>query len=342
MSGTSLDGLDLALVDFNRQGATTSWALLKSKTFDIPKEIKSRISNPDILSKQEVKALDIDFGNFIGNSVLGWIKEENVEVDLIASHGHTLFHKPDQGLTFQAGNGNEIFRSTEIETVFDFRTRDVGLGGQGAPLVPVGERDLFTDYSCFINLGGIANISVHDMSGIKAWDLCPFNQVINSCAEVLGFAMDKGGEIGRTGTIDEQLLQLWNKLEYYLAEPPKSLGREWVEENFSIPQNEASVPDYLCSFYHHVTGIIAQEINKYSEGEPVFLSGGGAKNSLFIELLNERSKSELFIPDNDILDYKEAIIFAYLGFLRKIGEINILSSVTGSSMDHSAGKIIDK
>jgi anhydro-N-acetylmuramic acid kinase len=372
MSGTSLDGLDLVAVEFWQTGKKWNFHIESAETVTYSNEWKNRLKNAPELSGVELIQLHTNYGRFLGNETKRFITENNFHPELVASHGHTIFHQPDKGFTFQAGSGFEIAAVTGITTVADFRSGDVALGGQGAPLVPVGDRLLFSEYEYCLNLGGFANISFEKNGKRIAFDICPVNIVLNHFAEKQGFDFDKNGDLGRKGKVNTELLNNLNHLDFYLAEPPKSLGREWVEKIFMLllDQCEISDEDKLHTVYEHIAQQIAGIIGKgkgegrekgegrggekggeedrgedkdKDKGEggggggKMLVTGGGAFNAFLIELISGKTAVELVITTNEIINFKEALIFAFLGVLKTRGEINCLASVTGAKCDSSAG-----
>lgn len=345
MSGTSMDGLDLAFVQFSKKTKVWSFEMVCATTYTYPKDLLAALSHSKNLSALEILELDLHLGTFIGKQVNAFISENKLNkshINAIASHGHTVFHQPEKRLTFQIGNGQEIARITRLQTICDFRAKDVLFGGQGAPLVPVGDRDLFAPkYNCkaFINLGGFANVSILLDEDVSAFDIAPCNLLLNRYANILGFAYDKNGELGREVYFtDQELLDSLNQLEFYQKAPPKSLGTEWLENQFLpiFEQNKHSALQYLASAYEHISDQIAQVIFT-NELESVFLSGGGAKNKYLVELIQQKSQAKIMIPDNPTIDFKEATVFAYLGVLFLENEPNCLSSVTNASEDVVGG-----
>jgi anhydro-N-acetylmuramic acid kinase len=342
MSGTSLDGLDLVAAEFRKTNEKWHFHIEAAETIEYSNEWKTRLKNAPEFSGLELIQLHTEYGRFLGSETKRFFTENNFEPDLIASHGHTIFHQPEKGFTFQAGSGFEIATVTGITTVADFRSGDVALGGQGAPLVPVGDRLLFSEYEYCLNLGGFANISFEKNGKQIAFDICPVNIILNHFAEKQGFSFDKNGELGRKGKVNTELLNKLNQLDFYRAEPPKSLGREWVEQVFMPVLNdfEISDEDKLRTVYEH----IAKQIAGRGEGKgtdkgggKMLVTGGGAFNAFLIELISGKTPIELVIPANEIVNFKEALIFAFLGVLKVRGEINCLASVTGAKCDSSVG-----
>lgn len=265
-------------------------------------------------------------------------KAHNLQAELVASHGHTIFHQPEKAFTFQLGHGASIAAETGITTVADFRSGDVALGGQGAPLVPVGDRLLFNDYNMCLNLGGFANISYEENHKRIAFDICPVNILLNDLAMRLGKQYDAGGALGRTGRVDDKLLSRLNHLDFYREKPPKSLGREWLDTYFIPLLDESTIPvkDKLHTLYEHIAIQIAGVSKKNGR---ILITGGGTFNTFLLERIKEHIAVEMVIPADTIINYKEALIFAFLGLLRYLGEINCYASVTGAKRDSSTGVI---
>ena len=339
MSGTSLDGLDIALCNF-RKNDNWFYEIIEAITIPYSDEWISKLSNADSLSGIDLLKLDKEFGRYIGESVNEFIKNTDTQVDLIASHGHTVFHQPEQKITLQIGDGNEIASTTGITTISDFRSLDVALGGQGAPLVPIGDELLFSDFDYCINIGGFANISFKENSKRLAYDICPANIILNTFAQKLGKSYDKDGELGKTGKINIELLQELNNVDYYTRSYPKSLGKEWLNKIFTpvLKNSDISLNDKFRTLYEHIAQQISLAINS-SNNPKVLITGGGAYNKFLIDLIKQKSNANINIPEKQLIEYKEALIFAFLGFLRFNNQVNCLSSVTGATKDSSGGVI---
>lgn len=338
MSGTSLDGLDIAAVEFHLNDEKWSFNLLTADTITYSETWENRLKTAPSLSGELLTELDSDFGKFIGEQVALFQQNKNFAPDIVASHGHTVFHQPEKGYTLQIGNGANIAALTNTLTVSDFRSGDVALGGQGAPLVPIGDKLLFSEYDYCLNLGGFANISYENNGQRLAFDNCPANFVLNHFAEKVGLPYDKNGELGRKGTINSKLLEKLNELSFYQMAAPKSLGREWVENDFLPVLNNFNISgsDKLRTVYEH----IAQQIsNSVSSKGKMLITGGGAFNSLLMERIKALCSTEIIIPVKEIIDFKEAIIFAFLGVLRVKNTNNCLASVTGAKKDSCGGII---
>lgn len=338
MSGTSLDGLDLAAVEFQLQNNSWSFEIIEAETIPYTKEWLEKLQSAPAFSGEQLTQLHSEYGKYTGLKIKEFIKSINFNPDIIASHGHTIFHQPEKHFTLQIGNGAEIAAQTEITTITDFRITDVALGGQGAPLVPIGDKYLFSDFDYCLNLGGFANVSFEQDHQRIAYDICPANLVLNYFAEKNGFVFDKNGMLGKQGEINTELLEKLNQLPYYAQIPPKSLGREWVEKSFFpvLDTFEISDLDKMRTIYEH----IAIQISKISSNKgKLLITGGGAFNSFLIECIKRRSTLQVMLPDAKIIDFKEALIFAFLGVLRIQNKTNCLASVTGALKDSSCGVI---
>jgi len=277
----------------------------------------------------------------MGEKVNIFLRDVSVRPCLIASHGHTVFHRPAEGITFQLGDGNTLAAITNIPVIFDFRSLDVALGGQGAPLVPLGDRLLFPDYDYCLNMGGFANISYEGKGGRTAYDPCPVNLAIQHLMRPLGYDFDRDGETGRQGKIHGGLLKQLNELDFYQIPPPKSLGKEWLEIYFFpvLDRYRLSPEDKLRTVYEHITTQICKSFPPSPSGN-VLVTGGGAHNIFLIELLRQKCTRDIVVPDNMLIDFKEALVFALLGILRRNNRINCLSSVTGAKKDTSSGTVV--
>ncbi|PLW99447.1 MAG: anhydro-N-acetylmuramic acid kinase [Marinilabiliales bacterium] len=341
MSGTSLDGLDLAYCKFELQDqAVWKYSILQADTIEYPESIKELLVKAPGMSGMQLIKLDRIYGRFIGEQVKKFKSNISDTPMLIASHGHTVFHNPGDLLTYQLGSGAAIAATTQITTICDFRTIDMELNGQGAPLVPIGDRKLFGQYDMCLNLGGFANISFEEGLSRKAFDICPVNIALNLLSSDLGYNFDKNGELGKKAQVNAELIEELNKLDYYDLQAPKSLGREWLEKEFLplVDSCKTNTIDKLRTLYEHIAIQLSSVINK-TNGNNIFVTGGGAKNSFLIQRLNSLTKKEIIIPNEKIIDYKEALLFAFLGVLRLRKESNCLASVTGADHDNIGGCI---
>ena len=338
MSGTSLDGIDLCYSEFSLNESDWSFSIKICETIVYDEYWAEKLSQANNYLDSILFDLDKEYTTFLAGVINDFIKKYKItNLDFISSHGHTVYHQPEKNYTFQLGNRIELRELIKKPIVCDFRVQDVALGGQGAPLVPIGDLLLFNDFSHCINLGGFSNISIKNDSGIVAYDICPVNVVLNYFSKKIGFGFDEDGNLAESGSINRQLLKELNQIEYYSEAPPKSLGIEWVEENiFKIIQKyKISNKDILSTYTEHICHQIALNID--SDQPTILFTGGGAKNRFLISRLSKKMKLKFDLPEIKIIDFKEALIFAFLGILKIRNEINCLRSVTGAEIDHSSG-----
>jgi len=338
MSGTSLDGIDLVYVKFKKD-SYKYFDILHSETISYSKKWKSTLQNAINFSAKDLKFLDREYGAFLGGVINKFVDKYQIkDIHFIASHGHTVLHQPKKGITLQIGDGQVIANYTKQKVICDFRTQDVELGGQGAPLVPIGDELLFSNYDYCLNLGGFSNISFRKEGKRIAFDICPVNIVLNHYANKLGLAYDASGEIASKGRLNQQLLEKLNSLEFYQQEPPKSLGLEWVKENIFpiIDDLEIDISSILRTFVAHIAIQVSKIIK---ENNSVLITGGGAFNSFLMNRIESSVNSKILLPKKELVDFKEALIFALLGLLRFDNQVNCLRSVTGAKQDHSSGII---
>ena len=340
MSGTSVDGLDIALCEFIKNDNKWTFEVIKTKAVEYDTNMQGLLLNASQLNPDDLKLADAEFAMFSAKEIADFIKDVDIKIDLIASHGHTVFHRPEELYTLQIGDGEIIANECGLIVVSDFRTKDVALGGQGAPLVPIGDWHLFPEFSACLNLGGFSNVSFDANNGDRlAYDISPVNIVLNEIVRKLGKDYDDKGSLAKSGKIIPELFENLNSLDYYKKNLPKSLSREWVDEIFMpiVNQYEAyEIVDVLNTLVLHFAQIIADELKSHVS---VLVTGGGAYNDFLIEQIQEKSKAELVIPNKQLIEFKEAIIFAFLGTLRFLGENNVLSSVTGATQDSCSGVI---
>lgn len=342
MSGTSLDGLDIALVKFVEHNNKWLFDLIAGETYEYDKKWKEKLITASSLPVTDFLLLHREYGQFISDRIKDFLEEYDNHVDIISSHGHTVIHRPDLKTTFQLGDGYTIAKNTQITTIADFRTKDVVMNGQGAPLVPYGDKLLFEEYDYCINLGGFANIS-YDIKGTRyAFDICPVNTIINFYAEKLSLSYDIDGRTAKKGKLNRELLGKLNQIRFYRSLSPKSLGIEWLEREF-IPVIESyniPIEDKLRTVYEHIAIQIALSTT-FNKDSKILLTGGGAYNKFLVKLIRKRINHRIIIPDDYIIDYKEALIFSLLGLLRYQNKINCLASVTGALKDTSCGIIYE-
>jgi len=334
-----MDGVDITFCEFIYENNKWTFDIKEAKTIPYDNNWTVRLSQ---LHKQPIHLYpktDAFYGRYLGKITKQFIDENNLEVDFISSHGHTIFHQPENGFTAQIGCGAGINAETNLPVINNFRTIDVQLGGQGAPLVPIGDKYLFSEYNACLNLGGFANISFKETG--KAFDICPCNMVMNLLANELDLPFDNEGEIAAKGTINKELLLALNNLDFYKKQGAKSLGIEWVNNQFLPVINgfeNILLADKMATLSEHITMQIAAVLNT-NNIESVLVTGGGAFNSFLINNIKNKTKTEIIIPNSKIINFKEALIFAFLGVLRIRNENNILKTVTGAKTDSMGGAL---
>lgn len=336
MSGTSLDGLDIAYVKFTRDQDWHS-EILKAETLPYSTEWKTKLKNAYFSSAVEITELNVVYGKFLGNCVKHFIQSNEIKnLDFVASHGHTIFHNPNQGYTLQIGDGATLAAICKKTVVCDFRVQDVSYGGQGAPLVPIGDRLLFSEYDYCLNIGGFANVSFEKNAKRRAFDVAPVNIVLNHYATKMGLDYDKNGTIAQNGDLNSELLNHLNQLDFYQSKD--SMGFELVERNVIplIDSFKLSIPSVLRTYTEHAAQKVAEI---FKPKKRVLATGGGVYNQFLIQRIQELSNSKIIIPNPLLVNFKEALIFAFLGLLKLENEVNCLSSVTGATKNHSSGVV---
>lgn len=341
MSGTSLDGIDLAHINFTIKDNKWRYQILESETIPYSQDWLNKLKVAVSFSEENLIELNEEYTELLGNIIKSFIERNSISnIDAVCSHGHTILHQPQNGFTLQIGNLPQIAEIIQEKIVCDFRVQDVKLGGQGAPLVPIGDRILFSEYDYCLNLGGFSNISFEDNSKRIAFDISPVNTVLNFYANKIGLDYDDKGKIASSGKVDSNLLKELNALDYYKKTFPKSLGFEFVKELVLplIEKHSISIEDKMHTFTEHIA--LQTSLALPNKTGKILITGGGAYNDFLIERMQfHLPKIEIIIPDNKTLEFKEALIFALLGVLKLRNEINVLSSVTGAKMDHSSGNI---
>jgi anhydro-N-acetylmuramic acid kinase len=333
MSGTSLDGIDFALCRFSEGG--TKYEILKTHTYAYDDAMKRMLRSAEQTSGEELEALSQLYGRYTGELCKTFLNGDHA--DYIASHGHTVFHEPAKGITYQMGDGAAIAQYSGVTTINDFRITDVRLGGQGAPLVPVGDQMLFSAYTYCLNIGGFANVSYEENGRRIAFDIVPVNYVMNRLAQRVNAEFDAGGRIAASGNYIPFIGEQLDRLPFYSLTPPKSLGREWVEQHvFPLLSESESPADLMRTFSEHAAKQIGKPLSKKGKA---LVTGGGAYNDFFIGELKKHSAAEIVIPDDQTVQFKEALIFALLGYLRVHNKVNALASVTGATRDSCGGTI---
>ena len=340
MSGTSVDGLDVCCANFTPEGDDKwSFRILAARGYEYPENLRRKLRDEaQNMSAREFVAFHSAYGRYLGERVNDFIREFGTKADIISSHGSTVFHEPDKKLMFQIGDGAAIAAVTGIPTVSDFRRLDIMLGGQGAPLVPIGDNLLFGNYDYCLNIGGFSNISFQENGRRVAFDISPVNYVINHYTREIGLEMDRDGDIGRKGQISQGLLDKLNALDYYSKPGPKSLAREWVETEVFPILNDSRIglEDLLRTYYEHC----AQQLARVTTpGRQILVTGGGAYNKFLLERMRELSGCRLTVPEAAIVEYKEALIFAFLGVLYMQDRPSCLQSATGAAKDNIGGML---
>ncbi len=345
MSGTSMDGIDLVHCTLNQSNGKWNYKINAAKTIDYDEKWRLRLSKLRSQSAYNFVRTDRYYGEYIGLLINNFLNESNLTADLISSHGHTIFHQPENNLTTQIGDGNAISVVTGIPSVTNFRAMDVILGGQGAPLVGIGDKLLFSDYNMCLNIGGFANISANVDGHYVAYDICPANILLNRIAREFDMEFDEDGKIAETGKIDYDLLADLNKIGYYKESYPKSLGREWINQNFWGIVRECKIEkqDKMKTLVDHIAGQIGQNIDDLADGDSskikVLATGGGVLNPVLIDYIKSNTDAEIVVPDEQLINYKEALVFALMGVLRVQNQPNVLASFTGAEADSVSGSL---
>ena len=339
MSGTSLDGIDLVYTKFNKEDYS-QFKIIFSETIAYSLEWKKRLQKAISFGKDELDLLNLEYAELIAFTINKFIVDNEIEkVDFIASHGHTVLHEPDKGITLQIGDGQTIANNTSKKVICNFRNQDVKLGGQGAPLVPIGDKLLFSEFQYCVNLGGFANVSFDDRNSKRvAFDICPVNIVLNHYVRKIGKEYDDKGKLAMEGKVNKDLLCELNNLPYYGKVPPKSLGLEWVKKYVFpiVDKYEEDTSFILRTLVEHAAYQISKSVEKKSS---ILFTGGGVFNTFLIKRIEFFTNQRVVLPEKELIGYKEALIFAFLGVLRVEDKINCLASVTGASSDHSSGDI---
>ena len=351
MSGSSLDGLDIAFVEFQEQGGKWTYEINEADCYPYTTEWTEKLKNAINLPAREYQLLHTAYGQYIGQEVNRFIESHQLhyKVAVVASHGHTTFHMPASQMTAQLGDGAAIAAKTQLPVVSDLRALDVAFGGQGAPIVPIGEKMLMNDFTYFLNIGGIANISLNAEEYV-AFDVCPANRVLNMLANDAGKPFDEDGKIAASGNVHDELLNQLNKLAYYSQPYPKSLANDFGTDIVYplIKSAGLSIPDAIRTFSEHVALQICNALSSLNIQQPVpgnkklLVTGGGALNTFLVNRLSELLRVEnieVVVPDTKLVNYKEALIMAFIGVLRWRQEYNVLASVTGASRNSIGGAL---
>jgi anhydro-N-acetylmuramic acid kinase len=348
MSGSSMDGLDIVFAEFTEQRGKWSYEIKSADCYPFEDEWIDRLKQANGLPAYDYLLLHTSFGKYLGEQVNKFIDANGLhhQVQLIASHGHTVFHAPQKGMTAQLGDGATIAATTGINVVNDLRAIDVALGGQGAPIVPMGEKLLLGEYSLLLNIGGIANISYRNDDQYIAFDICPANRVLNMLAALNGKRYDENGEQAAKGKVLNDVLAKLNSLGYYKQSYPKSLANQFgTDEVFPLLPKE-NILDALRTYVEHILLQIRDSIQSLTQrttnNEQLLITGGGAHNTFLIQRLQEvldPLNISVIVPEKNLVDYKEALVMALLGILRWREQNTVLSSVTGAKRDSIGGAV---
>lgn len=340
MSGTSLDGLDVCYAKFSFENNNWEFEILKTETLPYSDVWAKKLSTSINLSAPDLLELNVDYGFYLGDCIAEFLDSNKIiKVDVISSHGHTVHHQPQKIFTYQIGDGRAIKIKNNFPVVYDFRSQDVLLGGNGAPLVPIGDEKLFSKYESCLNLGGFSNISFKENGKRIAFDICPLNIVFNHFAEKLGQKFDDKGKIAKSGSVNESILKQLNQLVFYKNTEPKSLGFEFVKDEIFPLLKEDAAENVLATFTEHSAQKISEILNNRNI-KNILVTGGGTYNDFLLEKIKSKTNTKLTIPADKLIDFKEALIFAFMGVLKLRGDYNVLSSATGSSQDHCSGILV--
>ena len=345
MSGTSLDGLDMAYCHIWKQLNHWEFEILHSKSIPYNTTMQKKLQDAIKLPADQLLGFHNNYGSWLGQQVRLFVEDAELQVDYIASHGHTIHHQPENGITFQLGEGQHVANACGFKTICDFRTNDVALGGQGAPLVPIGDRLLFKSYDFCLNLGGISNISFELNNQRFAFDIGIANMLLNHITRQHGLPYDDGGKLAKKGTLLPNFIAELNALDYYIQPYPKSTGYEWFVDQIIPILNTVDAPmeSLLHTSIHHICEQVAIQVTALaSEGQHTLLvTGGGALNTYMMQVLQLKlgDKIRVVIPDKQLIEFKEALVFAFMGVLRSGQEINVLHTVTGAKTDSSSGVV---
>ncbi len=345
MSGTSLDGLDLVYCKIKCGKKSKKFEILSATTKKYSANWKRKLSSAHTLTAAQLFSLDHLYGQYVGRAILDFIKDNKIkDVDFIASHGHTVFHQPGNGFTYQIGNGQTIHEVSGLPVVSDFRSLDVIRGGEGAPLVPIGDQYFFSEYDVCLNLGGIANLSMERKGKRVAFDFCFANMGLNYLAAKAGKEFDKEGALASVGVVNEIMLKRLEAVYRPLRKKRPSLGREGFEKSIKSILNNAAIPlsNRMRTFCESIAIETVNAIPAKKSKTKLLVTGGGAFNSFLIQKIKERLKNkvEVVIPRKQVIEFKEAVVFALLGVLRVRSEVNCLKSVTGAKSDSSGGVMV--
>ena len=349
MSGSSLDGLDIAYVQLTETRGQWAFEIIHAACVPYNEDWLHQLKHIHQLSVPDFLRLHTSYGHYTASAVKQFMDEHDLEhkVHFIASHGHTAFHDPATKTTFQLGDGAAISAQTSLPVITDLRAMDVAHGGQGAPIVPIGDQLLFAGYDYLLNLGGIANITIKNNGDYLAFDACPCNQLLNHFAAKAGLLYDDEGRIAGTGSVNTALLDALDGINYYGQTAPKSLSNEFSATEI-LPVIDAlnlDNADALATTVLHIAQQIAKAIVPFANPETpttMLVTGGGAFNIFLVKTLQDLlapTGITLAIPDKQLIQYKEALVMALIGALRWREEENVFASVTGAARDSIGGAL---
>jgi anhydro-N-acetylmuramic acid kinase len=346
MSGSSMDGIDLAHCKITSDKGQYSYTIETCETYDYDEIWRLRLSQIRKTDALGYSKTDVFYGHYIGHLINKFIAKHNLSIDLVSSHGHTVFHYPEELITRQVGDGASISAICNLPVVTDFRSMDVAKKGQGAPLVAIGDQMFFNDYDFCLNLGGFGNISGKIGEYRVSFDICPANILLNRVARDLNQEYDHDGEIASKGNINYKLLENLNAIDYYSMPFPKSLNRDWINNELwqIVKEGDKLTPqDKMKTFVDHIGIQISKSLDylsaKQSAGKRVLVTGGGAFNTVLMDHIRTHSEAEFIVPDEKLVKYKEALIFALMGVMRVENQVNIIKTFTGAKSNSISGAL---
>ncbi len=349
MSGSSCDGLDISFVSLEESRGVWQFEIVQADCIPYTTIWKEKLLGATALSALDFQLLHHEYGVYIGAVVNEFIEKHALEykVQLIGSHGHTIFHQPSKGISIQIGSGAAIAAATGINVISDLRSMDTALGGQGAPLVPVGEQALFSEYDYCLNIGGISNISIKKDGHWMAWDICAANRVLNGLAATKNRSFDDKGMMAASGKLNTALLTKLNAIQYYKQQPPKSLDNSFGDHDVLGMIQDAGIDtaDALHTYCRHIAQQILYSllpIHQQQASAKMLVTGGGAFNDFLMHCIQEELKTihiDITIPNATVVQYKEALIMAFLAVLRWREEYTCYADSTGASRNSIGGAV---
>jgi anhydro-N-acetylmuramic acid kinase len=346
MSGSSLDGLDLAICSFQFNKVTNKieFEIKEWDTVSFENEMVTLLKKAYTCSSQDIFSTQQIFTDFCVNRIGSFLGKSDIKVDAISFHGHTLFHEPANGYSVQLGNSQSLAQRTGIDVISDFRNNDIALNGQGAPLAPIVERYLFPEHHLFLNLGGIANIGIHIENDVKAFDITACNQALNHLANQIDLDYDNKGRIAQKGHLLNSLYTELNELSFHHLPPPKSLSNTWVQKEYisKLDASNANIEDKMYTVVQVIANQIHRSLESFDLSGTVLVSGGGVHNDFLIKCIDNQLSPigvTCTLPSGHIADSKEALLMAFMAYLRINEKPNCLYTVTGASRDSCGGVI---